>query len=100
MANHALVVDLRLIYRLTKVELKEEPGHECVHCVLEASCDQRQWWPIHTFTPGAGEVAEFGAEAEAAAAAGAAAGAGAGAPPREELDEMGFALERAVPTPR
>ena len=42
-----------------KVELKEEPGHECVHCVLEASCDQRQWWPIHTFTPGAGEVAEF-----------------------------------------
>ena len=78
--NMAMVVDMDMIYQLTKIEVKEQSGYECVSCKIEVSCDQKQWWPVHTFTAGPGEVVEWTTEAE------------------EEQDSMGFMVQGTKPT--
>ena len=77
--DNALVVDLNMIYQLSKIEVKEQLGHECIACNIEISCDQKQWWPVHTFTAGVGEVVEWKTEAI------------------EEQDSMGFVVQGAKP---
>jgi tetratricopeptide (TPR) repeat protein len=57
--DQALVVDLQVIYNLRKAVLIEEPGHECHACAIEVSVDRLWWWPLHTFTRGVGETAEW-----------------------------------------
>ena len=77
--DQAMVVDLDMIYQLSKIEVKEQMGHECVACSIEISCDQKKWWPVHVFTAGVGEVVEWKTHAA------------------EEQDSMGFIVQGAVP---
>ena len=52
-----------MIFLVKKIEIVEQEGHHCVHCVIEVSCDQRNWWPIHHFSNGVGEVVEWAIKA-------------------------------------
>ena len=83
--DQALVVDLAMIFVIAKVELLEEDAHGCVHCVLEFSCDQREWFQVHAFEAGANELVEW-----AVGRAG----------DDETLDEMGFLVQAQRPMPR
>ena len=77
--EQAIVVDLNMIYQLSKIEVKEQIGHECIACSIEISCDQTKWWPVHMFTAGVGEIVEWKTEAA------------------EEQDSMGFVVQGMVP---
>merc|ERR1711937_896945 len=50
--GQAILVDLQLVYSINRIEVKEEPGHECVLCSFEVSSDQRKWNLLHQFTAG------------------------------------------------
>jgi hypothetical protein len=58
------------------------PIGRCVHCVLELSCDQREWFEVHSFVEGAGELAEWDATDSTTQS--------------ERIDGMGFAVEQQV----
>ena len=79
--GQAFVTDLTMIYRLSKIEVKQQPGHTCAQCKIELSCDQQTWWPVHTFTAAPNEVVEWETEAV------------------EAHDELGFPVLGAAPFP-
>eukprot|EP01052_Picozoa_sp_SAG31_P011303 SAG31_NODE_637_length_13337_cov_23.061867_7_plen_1675_part_00 len=48
--GQAIVVDLQMVYSISRIEAKQEASHECEHCSFDVSCDQRNWFPLHNFS--------------------------------------------------
>jgi hypothetical protein len=63
--GQAILVDLQMVYALTKIEAQEEAGHDCLSCVFEVSCDQKKWSEVHAFTPGENELVAWNTTREA-----------------------------------